>query len=81
MDRRPRPRLGHLPTFCALAGIDHFKPDVMLVRFTAETLGRYDGANETDALPSRAIGQLKASHPVLTKRKLDHTIWSFQRSQ
>lgn len=53
----------------------------MLVRFTAETLGRYDGANETDALPSRAIGQLKASHPVLTKRKLDHTIWSFQRSQ
>ena len=53
----------------------------MLMRFTAETLGRYVTANETDALLSRAIGQLQASHPGLTKRTLDHTIWSFQRSK
>lgn len=67
--------------FCSLAGIDHFKPDVMLMRFAAETLGRYVSPAETDALLSRAFGELKPSYPGLAKRALDHTIWLFQRGQ
>jgi len=65
--------------FCALAGIDHFKPDVMLMRFAAETLGRYVSPAETDALLSRAFEELQPSYPELTKRALDHTIWLFER--
>jgi len=65
--------------FCALAGIDHFKPDVMLMRFAAETLGRYVSPAETDALLSRAFEELQPSYPGLTKRALDHTIWLFER--
>lgn len=41
--------------FCSLAGIDHVKPDVMLMRFAAEALGRYVSPAETDALLSRAF--------------------------
>jgi hypothetical protein len=41
--------------FCSLAGIDHFKPDVMLMRFAAEALGRYVSPAATDALLSRAF--------------------------
>jgi hypothetical protein len=67
--------------FCSLAGIDHFKPDVMLLRFAAETLARYVSPAETDALLSRAFEELKPSHPGLTKRALDHTIWLFERGQ
>ena len=67
--------------FCSLAGIDHFKPDVMLLRFAAETLGRYVSPAETDALLSRAFEELKPSHPGLTKRVLDHSIWIFERGQ
>jgi len=67
--------------FCSLAGIDHFKPDVMLIRFTAETLGRYVSPAETDALLSRAFEELRPSHRGLTKRALDHTIWLFERGQ
>jgi hypothetical protein len=67
--------------FCSLAGIDHFKPDVMLMRFTAEALGRYVSPAETDALLSRAFEELQPSHPGLTKRTLDHTIWLFERGQ
>lgn len=67
--------------FCSLVGIDHFKPDVMLLRFAAETLARYVSPAETDALLSRAFEELKPSYPGLTKRALDHTIWLFQRGQ
>ena len=67
--------------FCSLVGIDHFKPDVMLLRFAAETLARYVSPAETDALLSRAFEEFKPSHPWLTKRALDHTIWRFQRGQ
>jgi hypothetical protein len=67
--------------FCSLAGIDHFKPDVMLMRFVAEALGRYVSPAETDALLSRAFEELRPSHPGLTKRTLDHTIWLFERGQ
>jgi hypothetical protein len=67
--------------FCSLTGIDHFKPDVMLMRFTAETLGRYVGPAEAGALLSRAFGELQPSYPGLTKRALDHTIWLFKRDR
>ena len=67
--------------FCSLAGIDHFKPDVMLMRFAAEALGRDVSAAETDALLSRAFEELLPSYPGLTRRALDHTIWLFQRGQ
>jgi hypothetical protein len=67
--------------FCPLVGIDHFKPDVMLMRFAGETLGRYVGPAETDALLSSAFEELRPSHPGLTKRALDHTIWLFERSR
>jgi hypothetical protein len=67
--------------FCFLAGIDHFKPDVMLMRFAAEALGRYVSPAETDALLSRAFNELQPSYPGLTKRALDHTIWLFERGQ
>jgi hypothetical protein len=67
--------------FCSLAGIDHFKPDVMLMRFVAEALGRYVSPAETDALLSRAFEELRPSHLGLTKRTLDHTIWLFERGQ
>jgi hypothetical protein len=39
-------------------GIDHFKPDVLLMRFAAETLGRYVSPAETDPCcraPSRNL--------------------------
>jgi hypothetical protein len=67
--------------FCSLVGIDHFKPDVMLLRFAAETLVRYVSPAETDALLSRAFEELKPSYPGLTKRALDHSIWIFERGQ
>jgi hypothetical protein len=67
--------------FCSLVGIDHFKPDVMLMRFAAEALGRYVSPGETDALLSRAFEELLPSYPGLTKRTLDHTIWLFERGQ
>ena len=65
--------------FCSLAGIDHFKPDVMLMRFVAEALGRYVSPAETDALLSRVFEELQPSYPRLTKRALDHTICLFER--
>jgi hypothetical protein len=49
--------------FCSLAGIDHFKPDVMLMRFAAEALGRYVSPAETDALLSRAFEELRPPTP------------------
>jgi hypothetical protein len=58
-----------------------FKPDVMLIRFTAETLGRYVSPAETDALLSRAFEELQPSYPGLTKCALDHTIWLFERDR
>jgi hypothetical protein len=64
--------------FCALNGIDELKPDVMLTRFVAETLGRHVDAVETNALLSRVWEALLPSHPDLTKRALDHAIWRFQ---
>lgn len=67
--------------FCSLAGIDRFKPDVMLTRFAAEALGRYVSPPETDALLSRAFEELRPSYPGLTKRALDHTIWLFERDR
>ena len=67
--------------FCSLAGIDRLKPDVMLMRFAAEALGRYVSPAETDALLSRAFEELRPSYPGLTKRALDHTIWLFERGQ
>ena len=67
--------------FCSLAGIDHFKPDVMLMRFAAEALGRYVSPAETDALLSGAFEELRPSYPGLTKRALDHTIWLFERGR
>jgi hypothetical protein len=67
--------------FCSLAGIDHFKPDIMLMRFAARTLGRTVSAAETDMLLSRAFQQLQTSHSGLTKRALDHTIWRFERDR
>jgi hypothetical protein len=67
--------------FCSLAGIDHLKPDVMLMRFVAQALGRDVSAAETDALLSRVLEELLPSYPALTKRTLDHTIWHFERGQ
>ena len=63
--------------FCALTGIDELKPDVMLTRFVATTLGRRVGAVETDELLARVREALLPRHPELTKRALDHTIWRF----
>jgi hypothetical protein len=67
--------------FCSLAGIEHLKPDVMLMRFVACTLGRNVGPAETDALLTFAFERLAASWPGLTKRALDHTIWLFERDR
>jgi hypothetical protein len=67
--------------FCSLVGIDHFKPDVMLMRFVACTLGRNVGPAETDALLSNAVDQILPVNHGLTKRTLDFTIWLFQRGQ
>jgi hypothetical protein len=67
--------------FCSLAGIDHLKPDVMLMRFVAQALGRDVSAAETDALLSCSFEELLPSYPGLTKRILDHTIWHFERGQ
>jgi hypothetical protein len=64
---------------CSLVGIDHFKPDVMLMRFAVDTLRRNVGPTETDLLLSSAFERLLSAHPELTKRALDHTIWRFQR--
>jgi hypothetical protein len=58
--------------FCSLAGIDHFKPDVMLMRFAAEALGRYVSPAETDVLLSGAFEELRPSYPGLTKRAGPH---------
>ena len=73
--------MGHLQYFCSLVGIDHLKPDVMLMRFVAQALGRDVSAAETDAVLSRAFEELLPSYPCLTKRILDHTIWHFERGQ
>jgi hypothetical protein len=51
--------------FCSLVGINHLKPDVMLTRFAAQTLGRNVSAAETDALLSRACEELQPDHPGL----------------
>jgi hypothetical protein len=67
--------------FCSLGGIDHFKPDVMLMRIAAEALRRYVSPAETDVLLSRAFEELRPSYPELTKRALDHTIWLFERDR
>jgi hypothetical protein len=67
--------------FCSLAGIDHLKPDVMLMRFVSDTLGRNVSPAETDVLLSRALSELLSERPGLTKRALDHTIWRFERDQ
>jgi hypothetical protein len=66
--------------FCSLVGVEHFKPDVMLMRFAAEAVGRKVSPAETDALLSRAFEELRPSYPGLTRRALDHTIWLFERS-
>ena len=65
--------------FCSLAGIEHLKPDVMLMRFVGSALGRSVGPAETDALLTGALEQLTVAWPGLTKRALDHTIWLFER--
>jgi hypothetical protein len=67
--------------FCSLAGLDYLKPDVMLMRFTGQALGRYVSPAETGALLSRAFDELQGDHPGLTKRALDHTIWRFERDR
>jgi len=67
--------------FCSLVGIDHFKPDVMLMRFVSQTLNRNIGPAEADAMLSTAFERLLPSHPRLTKRGMDHAIWLFQRDQ
>jgi hypothetical protein len=67
--------------FCSLAGIEHLKPDVMLMRFVACTLGRNVGPAETDALLTCAFEQLATSWPGLSKRALDHSIWLFERDR
>lgn len=64
--------------FCALNGIDELKPDVMLTRFVAKTLGRRVSAVETDELLARVREALLPRHPGLTKRARDHTIWRFE---
>lgn len=64
---------------CSLAGVDHFKPDILLTRFVSQTLHRPTSPAETDALLSRAFLVIQAEHPALDKRTLDHTIWRFQR--
>ncbi len=65
--------------FCSLVGIDHLKPDVMLMRFVSQTLNRNVGPAETDAMLSNAFEVLLPSHKGLTKRGMDHAIWQFQR--
>ena len=67
--------------FCSLVGTDHLNPDVMLMRFAAQALGRCVSPAETDALQSRAFDELERDHPGLTKRTLDHTIWRFERDR
>jgi hypothetical protein len=67
--------------FCSLVGIDHFKPDVMLMRFVAYTLGRNVGPAETEALLSSAFERLQPLHRGLTKRTLDYTLWLFERDR
>jgi len=64
--------------FCALNGIDELKPDVMLTRFVAKTVGRRVDAVETDELLSCVWEALLPRHPDLTKRALDHAIWRFE---
>jgi hypothetical protein len=67
--------------FCSLVGIDQMRPDIMLMRFAADTLLRNVGPAEADALLCAAFDQLRASWPTLTKRALDHTVRRFQRDQ
>lgn len=67
--------------FCSLVGIDHFKPDVMLMRFVTSTLQRNVGPAETDALLSSAFDRLLPFQPGLSKRTLDHSIWRLERDR
>lgn len=64
--------------FCSLNGIDAFKPDVMLMRFTSRTLRRHVSAVETDQLLARVLRRLQSDQPALSARALDHTLWRFE---
>lgn len=67
--------------FLMLAGDDNqIKPDRMIERF----LARFGGKGMTPAEAHTAITELaaalKADHPHITPRLLDHMIWSYERS-
>lgn len=66
--------------FWMLAGSDEFvKPDRMILKFLEKALGRLVNSNEAQTLLQTATQRLRASHPHLTPRLLDHEIWKHQR--
>lgn len=71
-----------LQYFWMLAGSDGLiKPDRMVLRFLAESLGRPVHTEEALRLVAGAVAELKARYPDMTPRLLDHMIWEYQRAR
>ena len=72
-----------LAYFWMLAGSDdHVKPDRMVLRFLADTLGRPESKitqGEAQDLLGDAVVLLRRDYSHLTPRLLDHLIWGYQR--
>lgn len=66
--------------FWMLAGSDDFvKPDRMIRRFLESVLERPISLGEAEVLLRDAAQRLRALHPHLTPRLLDHEVWKHQR--
>jgi hypothetical protein len=65
-----------------LAGSEELiKPDRMVLRFLAASLGRPVSSEEAVRLVAGAVAQLRAQYPTVTPRLLDHLIWEYQRAR
>lgn len=66
--------------FWMLVGSDEFiKPDRMIRRFLESVLQRPVSSSEAQILLHDAAQRLRALHPHLTPRLLDHEVWKHQR--
>jgi hypothetical protein len=69
-----------LAYFWMLAGSDNLiKPDRMILRFLESVLARKISSGEAQILLRDSVKRLRALHPRLTPRLLDHEIWKHQR--